>query len=56
MEQKDQRNKEQMPAVAAEEVCDTEQALLTMRLLERGTRQAFLDGELGVEEAKTRLD
>jgi len=44
------------PVAAMEDVCDKEHALRTMRLLERGARQAFLDGELGIEDTKLILD
>lgn len=38
-----------------EEVCNTERVLRTMNLLERGARQAFLDGELSIEDTKDIL-
>ena len=44
------------PVSAVENVCDKEHVLRTMRLLARGTRQAFLDGELAIEDAKLILD
>ena len=44
------------PVAAMKGVCDREHALRTMRLLERGTRQAFLDGELAIEDTKLILD
>ncbi|MBA7711580.1 hypothetical protein ES703_120546 [subsurface metagenome] len=56
MEAKKLEKKEDGQVIAANEECDKEEALRTMRLLEKGTRQAFLDGELGVEDTKIRLD
>jgi len=56
MKDKNQEKQEEIPVIPSEEICDKEQALLTMRLLEKGTRQAFLDGELGVKETSAKLD
>jgi len=56
MNDKNLEKEEQAPVIPTEEVCDKEQALLTMRLLEKGTRQAFIDGELGVEETSAKLN
>lgn len=49
----------QVPEEEAEErrgVCDRQQVLMTLRLMEKGTKQAFLDNELGVEDTKIILD
>ena len=44
-------------AVAPEEPgCNAERVLKTMNLLEAGVRQAFLDGEFGVEDTRDILD
>lgn len=43
-------------AINEERVCNGEQALQAMGLMERGARQAFLDGELGIEKTKQTLD
>ena len=56
MEEKNLEKKEEGPVISAEEVCNREQALRTIRLLEKGTRQAFLDGEVSVEGTKAILD
>jgi len=56
MEEENFDREEQGQATPIEGKCNKEQALLTMRLLEKGTRQGFLDGELGVEETQARLD
>jgi len=56
MQEKNLEEKQGGQVIAANKECDKEEALRTMRLLEKGTRQAFLDGELGVEDTKTRLD
>lgn len=47
-----EETEEQRPAG----LCDPERVLRTLRVIEKGTRQAFLDDELGVEETKTILD
>ena len=39
-----------------EETCDPRQVLKAMNLLETGVRQAFLDGEFGVEDTKDILN
>ena len=36
--------------------CNREQAMRTMRLLEKGVRQAFLDGEVTVGDTEAILD
>ena len=56
MQEKNLEEKEEGQVIAAKKECITEEALKTMRLLEKGTRLAFLDGELGVEDTKLRLD
>lgn len=56
MNDKNLEKEEESPGIPTEDVCDTEKALLTMSLLEKGTRQAFLDGELGVQETSASLD
>ncbi len=56
MEEKKLEKREEGQVIAANEECNKEEALRTMRLLEKGTRQAFLDGELSVEDTRTRLD
>ena len=47
-----QETEEQRPAG----LCDPERVLRTLRLIEKGTKQAFLDGELTVEDTKTILE
>ena len=56
MEEKNLEKKEEGPVISAEEVCNREQALRTIRLLEKGTRQAFLDGEVSVGDTEAILD
>ena len=51
----------QVPEEKAEEqtpggVCDRQRVLRTLRVMEKGTKQAFLDDELGVEDTKVILD
>jgi hypothetical protein len=47
---------EEEPVIAANKECRNEEALRMMHLLDKGTRQAFLDNELGVEDTKLRLN
>lgn len=56
MQEKNLEEKGEGQAIATKKECNKEEALRTIRLLEKGTRQAFLDGELGVEDTKGRLD
>ena len=44
--------------IAPDEIarCDRERALRTIGFLDTGVRQAFLAGEVGVEDTKTILD
>ncbi len=50
MEGKNLKENEARTLIPGEKVCTREQALRTMCLLEKGTRQAFLDGEVNVED------
>jgi len=57
MDDRNLQKKEEGPVIPAEErPCNREQALRTIRLLEKGSRQAFLDGEISVEDTKVMLD
>ena len=57
MDDRNLQKKEEGPATPAEErPCNREQALRTIRLLEKGSRQAFLDGEISVEETEAMLN
>lgn len=56
MQEKSLEKNRERPVATVEDECDKEHALRTMRLLERGTRHAFLDGELAIEDAKLILD
>ena len=56
MDDRNLQKKEKGPVIPAEErPCNREQALRTIRLLEKGGRQAFLDGEISVEDTKVML-
>lgn len=56
MDKKNTEKKEDGPVIPTKELpCDRQQALRAIRLLEKGTRQAFLDGELSVEDTDTIL-
>jgi len=37
-------------------ICIREDPLRTLRLIDKGTRQAFLDDELGIDDTKSILD
>jgi len=51
MEEKKLEEKEKGPVIAGEQrLCNREQALRAIHLLEKGTRQAFLDGELSTKD------
>lgn len=57
MQEKNPEKKQEEPVIPVEEVlCNREQVLRTMRLLEKGSQQAFLDGEISVEDTKRILD
>lgn len=57
MDDRNLQKKEEGPVIPAEErSCNREQAMRTIRLLEKGSRQAFLDGEISVEDTKAILD
>jgi len=56
MQERDLEKNREMPVAAVEDECDKEHALRTLRLLEKGARQAFLDSELTIEDAKLILD
>ena len=57
MDNRNLQKGEEGPATPrAEQPCNKEQALRTIRLLEKGSRQAFLDGEISVEDTKVMLD
>ena len=56
MEMKNLKKSEEEVTIPADEACNTAHALRTIRLLEKGARQAFLDGDVTVEDTKTILD
>jgi len=57
MDDRNLQKEEEGPVIPrAEQPCNKEQALRTIRLLEKGSRQAFLDGEISVEDTKVMLD
>lgn len=56
METKNLKKSEEEVTSPADEACNTAHALQTIRLLEKGARQAFLDGDVTVEDTKAILD
>lgn len=57
MDNRNLQKEEEGPVIPGEEEsCNREEALKTIRLLEKGSRQAFLDGEVSVEDTKRILD
>lgn len=56
MDEKDPKENEERMAIPTVNACSPKHALRTIRLLEKGARQAFLDGEVGLEDTKVILD
>lgn len=56
MEMKNLKKSEEELAIPADEACNTAHVLRTIRLLEKGARQAFLDGDVTVDNTKAILD
>ena len=56
MDEKNTEKKEKEPVIPTKELpCDRQQALRAIHLLEKGTKQAFLDGELSAKDTDAIL-